>query len=504
MKMPMVRELVMGASGLALFGTVVASALQGPFDPKSEMIIVGEKAIALLPPVVAGKGDPKAVGWSSDGKWLLIIAEDVKVDSKALAEFIAKGATGAPPITAESVLTMFDAEKNATKEIARYKSDGSSVMQVEWLPGNRNAALIINEPFLKEDGRRGFALSLYVASTSTAKVTRLARFAESQYATIFTDKSVKHAVLTVQDTDALRAAIVSGEKPPQMHWTATHLGPDGKLGAEIRIEGRLAQPFWTGSGAGPYFSQLAYDSATKKRSAESFLLNFASRSVERVTEIPTSESVEIKLGFETEFGQSSNVADTTQVSRRSLWLKADEKSEHQRALIAADADSATLSPIGNGVYYETKGVAMVRPLMSMPKDLALNALEAAERTKAMSDSKQAALALIMYASDYDDTFPSNAGDWASAIDPYLKNRELLDGFTYTYSGGPMSEIEKPAETEIGYKIGPGGRAVAYADGHVKWIPNPKKEQNLSAITRPCSGALLGSMPQGSLLSFSSA
>jgi prepilin-type processing-associated H-X9-DG protein len=116
-------------------------------------------------------------------------------------------------------------------------------------------------------------------------------------------------------------------------------------------------------------------------------------------------------------------------------------------------------------------MAMVRPLTSIPKELALKAMEAAERTKILSDAKQVALGLIMYSSDHDDTLPGNGGDWASLISPYLRNNSLMDGFVYTFAGGNLADVQDPAKTEIGYKSGPGGRAVAYADGHVRWIPD---------------------------------
>ena len=96
--------------------------------------------------------------------------------------------------------------------------------------------------------------------------------------------------------------------------------------------------------------------------------------------------------------------------------------------------------------------------------------EAAKR-KAINDSKQAALALIMYASDMDDVLPGAEG-WENKVNPYALDSDMLKNFNYTYKGGNMGNISDPANTELGFTMGPGGRAVAYVDGHVKWIPNP--------------------------------
>ena len=37
----------------------------------------------------------------------------------------------------------------------------------------------------------------------------------------------------------------------------------------------------------------------------------------------------------------------------------------------------------------------------------------------------------------------------------------------------MTLIGNPAPTELGFTLGPGGRAVAYCDGHVKWVRGQK-------------------------------
>ncbi len=77
----------------------------------------------------------------------------------------------------------------------------------------------------------------------------------------------------------------------------------------------------------------------------------------------------------------------------------------------------------------------------------------------------------MFASDSDDVLPGQEG-WEARVGPYCSDKDLLRRFNYTFKGGNMANIENPASTELGYILGPGGRAVAYCDGHVKWVPNP--------------------------------
>jgi len=46
------------------------------------------------------------------------------------------------------------------------------------------------------------------------------------------------------------------------------------------------------------------------------------------------------------------------------------------------------------------------------------------------------------------------------------------GFSFALSGEKLSSITNPADTILGYVTGPGGRAIIYVDGHVKWEPSP--------------------------------
>ena len=54
----------------------------------------------------------------------------------------------------------------------------------------------------------------------------------------------------------------------------------------------------------------------------------------------------------------------------------------------------------------------------------------------------------------------------------MKNRDLMNDFNYTFKGGDLANVEDPANTELGFVVGPGGRAVVYVDGHAKWVANP--------------------------------
>ncbi|MBS1702374.1 MAG: hypothetical protein JST12_11985 [Armatimonadetes bacterium] len=75
-----------------------------------------------------------------------------------------------------------------------------------------------------------------------------------------------------------------------------------------------------------------------------------------------------------------------------------------------------------------------------------------------------------YAADCDGDFPDQK-NWENTVNPYFKNRGTYQDFNYAFKGGSTEGIDQ-STTELGFFMGPGGRAVVYLDGNTKWIPNP--------------------------------
>ncbi len=130
-----------------------------------------------------------------------------------------------------------------------------------------------------------------------------------------------------------------------------------------------------------------------------------------------------------------------------------------------------ISPSSDCVAYVDAGALLIREVKPIDVDVARAEAIKKAKIKAMSDAKMAALGLIICASDMDGVLPGIEG-WESKVGPYTKDGDMLRNFNYTFKGGNISGIDNPATTELGFTVGPGGRAVAYCDGHVRWIPNP--------------------------------
>src|SRR5439155_16057810 len=109
-----------------------------------------------------------------------------------------------------------------------------------------------------------------------------------------------------------------------------------------------------------------------------------------------------------------------------LWLESPAPSEHPRALISADADWSMPAPDGSAVLYVSDGAVWVAPIERRPKEEVEAAIREAQRLQAMSNAKQIALGAMMYAQDYDETFPPGDGSVNDAINPSLENRGLVN------------------------------------------------------------------------------
>jgi prepilin-type processing-associated H-X9-DG protein len=181
------------------------------------------------------------------------------------------------------------------------------------------------------------------------------------------------------------------------------------------------------------------------------------------------EEVKPRLAVKVEPRPAKAGVGKTERGLISSWLVSSN--EPGEAMIDSNAPIAELSPAMNAVAYISQGVAMIRPVMQIPKDMYLNALAAAERTKYMSNAKQVALAALMYSADNDDNLPGKGANINDLLNPYSKNQEIFSGFVYSFGGGNLAKVDNPATTELGYITLNGGRVVAYLDGHVKWVPD---------------------------------
>lgn len=132
-------------------------------------------------------------------------------------------------------------------------------------------------------------------------------------------------------------------------------------------------------------------------------------------------------------------------------------------------DQYSIAEGNQRLAFASVGGVTVREIVALPKSRVEALMVTDPKEEIISQAKQVMIAILMFAAAHDDELPDPA-TFQSDILPYVQDQAMIDKFVYSYRGTRNSEkIEDPAQTEIGYIPAKGGRAVAYADGHVKWI-----------------------------------
>jgi hypothetical protein len=168
-----------------------------------------------------------------------------------------------------------------------------------------------------------------------------------------------------------------------------------------------------------------------------------------------------------------------------LWLAAATGPDAGRQMMVGvvDADSPVKwSDDGEALAFLADGDLCAADVNSRPLRvreriaLGVPVTEEMIRQEAVSNAKQIALALLMYAEDHDHAFPPSGADIAEAIAPYLTSQELFyhpaqpDQFIFKYllpEGTNLSDIADAANTIVAVlDLGGPEEVLCYADGHV--------------------------------------
>jgi hypothetical protein len=424
---------------------VALFAFQMGGDPSRDFLLT-EKDAVLLGPAEAVSG-PQADGfkWSSDGRFIAV--RRTVMDVKALAA-LATNPTADPGGAVQPLveLSIWQVATRSSKKVFSAPLRETSVRDYGWLAGTGTL-------YAQTDSPAGHSDLWLASATSPAK-----KVASSE---------VRGGIDAIPSPVSPAIAIYTLAPDGNGTGTLSFLDASGRLSGAVPVPARVGLFRWSIDGS----TLLARNF---NKGAEGWVSISREGKWERVEEPqlePTQPEKELSASnFRGEIGQKP-LTEVIKVPTAILHATKYDPKDFSFAVIGTDAEKPALSPDQSSVAYVSQGVVMVRPLIRVSKEAFMRAREAAARTEIMNRAKQAGLALIMFASDNDDNYPSQDG-WQDKVMPYLKNRDIISGFNYTYGGGDLSAIKEPANTVLGFITGPGGRAVTYADGHVKWEKNP--------------------------------
>lgn len=424
----------------------MVSAQMGRND---SLVATKESAYMLMPPEVVSGGLVQSAKWSTDGRYVLV-QRMLLAKPEVLLNAIA-GQT--PPRSSDlgkQEIGLFNVKSH------RYSSLLTLPMETQVL----DLGIIAGTPMVVA------VLATSQEGHSNWEVVALDG-ATNKNSSLFKGADTSAVPLYFSPTSPV--AIV--ELPTEAGMSLRAIGANGQVSNSIELPKSDASLVQFDEAGVAYLLRIGPEKPGAKRDRSWSRLNFALGQMTEVPSfrpyVPSEENGELTLYYQTtpvSVGPGKGTAHVVYLAPK----EPEKDSPMPSVAVTLEGRDGSISPTGDSVLYISQECAFIRHLLKVPRQMMLDSILAAQKAVAVSNSKQAALAVLMYASDHNDRYP-DAEQFRDGAMPYLKNADILNSFVYTYAGGPITDIASPADTEIGYVPGPGGRAVAYADGHVRWI-----------------------------------
>lgn len=442
----------------------------GPED----FLLTDKQAYLVLPPTVAGSGQTGTFEWSPTGKYLLLFRAVPNLTPAAIKGVL----QGTPPQEPRLQISIWDKTTAQSREIATMDRP-TNFDSITWLPDSDIAYGLVDVPIPSAEA--GPAANNYRqdllridAAKGEVKFLPLTRGGKISFVQLYPAPGLRRIMALFTELPMPTNPVAP--RPMPRHEILT-IDAKGQMTPAVAVPSGFVRKFeWVNEGKTGRFDLMQRDAAGQETSIH-WAYDFGRRvPIPNATNLKTFEPPKKpEQEIEILMIRSQTAAGTVRRTLNSAWLRSKKPSEQSEYLLDPRAEIAVLSPAGDAVAVLDQGVVTVRLLAIVSKDLYLQAKSAAERSQLINQAKQVATGLHILAADSDNQFPTQ-DDWGtgSILLPYLKNDSLLKGFVYTFKGGSIDSVDRPTEQMIGYIPGPGGYAVAYLDGHVKWLPELPK------------------------------
>ena len=406
-------------------------------DLRRTMAANATEAVTLAPPQVAAAATVREMTWTADGGYLVVLRR-----------------TPAPEAPREEIV-VWGLRSGKTRTLATFDPAVTTVGDLQPM-GGTDRFLVTTMDRLVQNGSTITVGRNDLFSASSGSVTNLST----------------ERVASGPD-DFLVAAIVSPSRPIGLvervdakEKRIRGFGPDGRFGPEF-VVGRTEGYQFDAEGF-PMQIRRNVDPKTGKSLLQSRRIDLTKatsgewRAWAYAPPMTKPEAYEVG---------TSKVSGANGLRGTGILLGLPRGGSEESAIVSTDGKEPMLSPKGDAIAYLDQGLAMVRTLTKVDRQAYDEALRRQRIAEAVNRAKQLALGVLQYAADHKDTYPGQGSDIRALTMPYVKDTSQYEGFSYTFGGAKMDDIDEIASTEMGYVSGPGGRAVIYTDGHVKWRPD---------------------------------
>ena len=451
-------------------------------DPQRDMVSAGKSAFLLLPQQFICGPTIKDEVWSPDGRHLAVLRESTELTTEERTDLML-GVAAPTGLDPECEILVWSGVTQKTTMLTRFKKSVGEVYTMQWIAGS--SSLVIQQELADSSVGQGGMRSVVALISKNGQRITVRQCEPQEFDEVLPSPNrpivalIEHRPFDVGEPGSLTQGSASAqgagqaEKPQRAAPKVQFFRTDGVLSPTITLPSWGASTFWSTNGQ----LYVSYRGKSVNGTLPPRTWYLVDSSSGKVTEAPVPADIQTAMtGDVTPELMTQNLAP--RLAYKKVGVRAPtvivskfEAKDDELAVVSTDASFGLMSPTYSAISYRSQGSSMVRPLVKISLDAYQKARVAAIRSKLVDQAKQVALALLMYSNDYDDNYVSNAGNWQNQIEPYIKNMEMLDGINLTFPGGSALSVENPAETVMGFLEGPGGRAVAYADGHVRWIPN---------------------------------
>ncbi len=452
-------------------------------DMNSRSVLTSKQALLLMDPLLICQPTVIKYSVSSDGEGVLVERQVLVIDPH---NFSAALNSKTPP-KMERQIVLYNSSTRESKIVWRSASPSVYIQQMEWMKNGESALFVTVDhglvPGTDPNVPSGPRHEMYRVTSVSQRALKTFETAGDNEFNININFSPFEplAFLSVDKFEKKMYKAPDGTMKEGLtripHYQV--IRQDGKPGMEVQIVEVPENTYlgWDAVG-NPIFTSIQRNPNGKGAKLKYFQINPGNLTSKELTVSPTMyEPKELTSAFNSNWNVSLSSTtqripspDNKQVPITTTWLISKEGTEKPNALVCSDSLNASFMGKDKGIIFQSMGGLWHMQVGEMTLAEYKELKSAADRQVAVSNAKQAGLALAMYAQDYDEKFPTG-DDFNNKIFPYIKNQDILNSFTYTYGGGLLSAISNPTETELGYVNGPGGKAIVYADGHAKWKSN---------------------------------
>lgn len=465
-----IMRLLTVLSLMLLLNLSVPSSAQGI---SVDSVVVTEKdAYSLLPPELITAQTVVKVLPSANGRHILIFRENRNLSPEQLHAVYFTG--GKMPL-AEYSLVLWNSSTRTSRILWRKSAKFIRLLEATWIPKTTNALVHLEvEPETTEAAppekpipNVQLLVSLSIDQLA-AKEVDLRTMNVGNHADLYVSPLKPIVLFQPSSTTTIN----EGSNPAPL----MVLTKEGKVASTLFVPdaSRGYGVLWNSDGD-PIV--LAFTIETEEpKNRKWYAIDFSLRKLVRNEGKPKDlyfAKPDLSEAFQVSVGKNTVQQQGVQRSINTLWLTnaQSKEKENVRVMVCGDGQEIHLLNGRKGVIYVSQGAVWYRSMMRMDRVVFEKIAKEAKKTVSISNARQLGTALMMLAVDNDETLPDGT-DINAKIGRYIKNPELLNGFEYTFGGGRLADILSPAETQLGFVPGLGGKAIIFADGHVRWENNP--------------------------------